>query len=116
MRRAVRLWLVVPVPADVRDISESHDHPAAVFACRRRRDRLHLRMILCIIPTAELICVPAVCTRSKLDRTAGAGDAISNAIGYAKHRSPSHDGVIRVYDGMGNMVETHEHAGDFKDW
>jgi hypothetical protein len=35
MRRAVRLWLVFPVPADVRDMSESHDHPAAVFACRR---------------------------------------------------------------------------------
>src|SRR4029453_2817678 len=35
MRRAVRLWLVFPVPADVRDMSKSHDHPAAVFACRR---------------------------------------------------------------------------------
>ena len=35
MRRAVRLWLVFPVPADVRGTSESHDHPAAVFACRR---------------------------------------------------------------------------------
>ena len=35
MHRAVRLWLVFPVPADVRDMSESHDHPAAVFACRR---------------------------------------------------------------------------------
>jgi hypothetical protein len=35
MRRAVRLWLVFPVPADVPDMSESHDHPAAVFASRR---------------------------------------------------------------------------------
>jgi hypothetical protein len=35
MRRAVRLCLVFPVPADVRDMSESHDHPAAVFACRK---------------------------------------------------------------------------------
>jgi hypothetical protein len=25
MRRAVRLWLVFPVPADARDMSESHD-------------------------------------------------------------------------------------------
>jgi hypothetical protein len=35
MRRAVRLWLVFPGPADARDMSENHDHPAAVFACRR---------------------------------------------------------------------------------
>jgi hypothetical protein len=24
--------------------------------------------------------------------------------------------VIRVYDAAGNVIETHEHAGDFKDW
>jgi len=24
--------------------------------------------------------------------------------------------VIRVYDGAGNMIETHEHKGDFKEW
>jgi len=28
----------------------------------------------------------------------------------------SHDAVIRVYDGAGNVIETHEHAGDFKEW
>jgi hypothetical protein len=26
------------------------------------------------------------------------------------------DAVIRVYDSMGNVIETHEHAGDFKEW
>jgi len=41
---------------------------------------------------------------------------ISNAIGYAKHRSRSRDAVIRVYDAAGNVIETHEHAGDFKEW
>jgi hypothetical protein len=41
---------------------------------------------------------------------------ISNAIGYAKFFSRSHDAVIRVYDGTGNVIETHEHAGDFKEW
>jgi hypothetical protein len=25
------------------------------------------------------------------------------------------DAVIRVYDAEGNVIETHEHAGDFKD-
>jgi hypothetical protein len=24
--------------------------------------------------------------------------------------------VIRVYDETGNVIETHEHAGDFKEW
>jgi hypothetical protein len=45
----------------------------------------------------------------------GEPDAISNAIGYAKHRSRSQHAVIRVYDDAGNVIETHEHAGDFKD-
>ena len=46
----------------------------------------------------------------------GEPNAISNAIGYAKHRSRSHDAVIRVYDNAGNVIKTHEHAGDFKEW
>ena len=45
----------------------------------------------------------------------GEANAISNAIGYAKHRSRSHDAVIRLYDDAGDVIETHEHAGDFKD-
>jgi hypothetical protein len=27
----------------------------------------------------------------------------------------SHDAVIRVYDDAGNVIETHEHKGDFKE-
>jgi hypothetical protein len=38
-----------------------------------------------------------------------------NAIAYAKHRSRSHDAVIRVYDEADNLIKTHEHAGDFKE-
>jgi len=38
-------------------------------------------------------------------------NAVANAIGHAKHRSRSHDAVIRVYDEAGNVIETHEHAG-----
>jgi len=45
----------------------------------------------------------------------GEPNAISNAIGYAEHFSRSHDAVIRVYDAAGNVIETHEHAGDFKE-
>lgn len=32
--------------------------------------------------------------------------------GYAKFRSRSHDAVIRVYDSVGNVIDTHEYAGD----
>jgi len=28
----------------------------------------------------------------------------------------SHDAVITVYDAAGNVIETHEHKGDFKEW
>jgi hypothetical protein len=42
-------------------------------------------------------------------------NAISNAVGYAEHYSHSHDAVIRVYDDAGNVIETHEHAGEFKE-
>ena len=42
-------------------------------------------------------------------------NAISNAIGYAKFYSRSHHAVVRVFDQAGAVVETHEHAGDFKE-
>jgi hypothetical protein len=35
---------------------------------------------------------------------------------YGEFFSRSHDAVIRVYDAAGNVMETHEHAGDFKEW
>jgi hypothetical protein len=38
------------------------------------------------------------------------------AVGYAKFRIRSHDAVIRVYDDVGNVIDTHEHAGEFKEW
>src|SRR5436189_102134 len=41
-------------------------------------------------------------------------DAITNAIGYAKFYSRSHDAVIRVYDAAGNVIETHEYVGEVK--
>jgi len=42
-------------------------------------------------------------------------DTSDHAIGYAMHSSRSHDAVIRVYDAAGNLIEAHEHAGDFKE-
>ena len=43
-------------------------------------------------------------------------NAVANAIGYAEHRSRSHDAVIRVYDEAGNVIQAHEHKGDFREW
>jgi hypothetical protein len=41
--------------------------------------------------------------------------AISNIVDHANHYSHSHDAVIRVYDDAGNVIETYEQAGDFKE-
>jgi hypothetical protein len=42
-------------------------------------------------------------------------NAIRDAVSYAKSYSGSRRVVIRVYDDAGNVIETHEHAGDFKE-
>jgi hypothetical protein len=35
---------------------------------------------------------------------------------YAKFSRRSHDAASRVYDDVGNVIETHERKGDFKEW
>jgi hypothetical protein len=40
----------------------------------------------------------------------------ANAIDYAKHRSRSHDALIRAYDEAGSVIETNEHKGDFREF
>jgi hypothetical protein len=41
---------------------------------------------------------------------------VQHAIGYSEFYSQSRHAVIRVYDESGNVIATHEHAGDFKEW
>ena len=43
-------------------------------------------------------------------------EAIANSVGYAKFYGRSQRAVIRVYDNAGNVIKTHEHAGEFKEW
>jgi hypothetical protein len=43
-------------------------------------------------------------------------DMPDHAIGYAMHYSRSYNAVIRVYDYAGNVIETHKHKGNFKEW
>jgi uncharacterized protein DUF2188 len=38
-----------------------------------------------------------------------------HAIDYAKTRACFRSGEIRVYDEAGNVIETHEYKGDFKE-
>jgi hypothetical protein len=45
----------------------------------------------------------------------GEADAVSKAIGYAKFFSRSHRALICVYDEASNVIETHEHKGEFKE-
>jgi hypothetical protein len=45
----------------------------------------------------------------------GEPNAVAAAIGYAMLRSRSHHAVIRVYDKAGNVIETREHTGEFKE-
>ena len=42
--------------------------------------------------------------------------AVANAIGHAQFYSCSYDAVIRVHDDADNVIETHEHKDDFKEW
>jgi hypothetical protein len=37
-------------------------------------------------------------------------------VGYAKFNSRSQRAVIQVFDKTGAVIETHEQAGDFKEW
>jgi hypothetical protein len=39
----------------------------------------------------------------------------AHSVRYAKFYSRSHDAAIRVYDDAGNVIETHEQRGDFKE-
>ncbi len=73
-----------------------------VYEVRPRKDRRGVALISDALPLGRLWY--------------GEPNAISNAIGYAKHRSRSHKAVIRVYDEADNVIETHDHAGDFKEW
>ena len=72
-----------------------------VYAVRPRKDRRGFDLMSDVLPVGRLWY--------------GEPNAITNAIGYAIHYSRSHDAVIRVYDDAGDMMETHEYKGDFKE-
>ena len=73
-----------------------------IYEVRPRKDRRGFDLISDALPFGRLWYAES--------------NAISNAIGYAKFFSRSHDALIRVYDEAGNVIEAHEAAGDFKEW
>ncbi len=73
-----------------------------VYEVRPRKDRRGFDLMSDVLPFGRLWY--------------GEPNAITNAIGYAIHYSRSHDAVICVYHDAGDMMETHEYKGDFKEW
>src|SRR2546422_11539872 len=73
---------------------------AHAYEVRPRKDKRGFDLISDVLPFGRLWY--------------GEPNAISNAVDYAKFYSRSHDAVIRVFDAADNVIETHEHAGDFK--
>ena len=60
--------------------------------------------------------VASIIQTERLPDRFGDLDKDAMRMGYAEFYSRSHNAVIRVYDAAGNVIETHEHAGDFKVW
>src|SRR6059036_1086463 len=80
----------------------SPTNPVHIYEVRPRKDKRGFDLMSDVLPFGRLWY--------------GEPNAVSNAIGYAKFRSRSHDAVIRVYDEASNVIETHEHKGEFKEW
>jgi hypothetical protein len=75
--------------------------PTHVYEVRLRKDHRGVDLISNVLPFGRLWY--------------GEPDAVRNAVGYAKFLSRSHHAVIRVYDEAGDVIGTHEHAGQFKE-
>ena len=75
--------------------------PMPVYEVRPRKDKRGVDRISDALPFGRLWY--------------GEPEAVGNAIGYAEHCSRSHQAVIRVFDEASDVIETHEHAGDFKE-
>jgi hypothetical protein len=77
-------------------------YPMRIYEVRLRKDKRGVNLISDALPFGRLWY--------------SGPNAASNAVDYAKFYSRSHDAVIRVYDDAGNVIDAHEHAGDFKEW
>jgi hypothetical protein len=79
----------------------SSTKPAHIYEVRPRKDKRGVDLISDALPYGRLWYAKP--------------NAVSNAIDYVKFHSRLHKAVIRVYDDDGNVIETHEHACEFKE-
>jgi len=76
----------------------SADFVIHVYEVRPRKDKRGVDLISDVLPFGRL-------WYTKPD----------DAVDYAKFFSRAHSAVIRVYDDAGNVIQTHEHTGGFKE-
>jgi len=67
-----------------------------VYEVRPRKDKRGVDLISDVLPFGRLWY-----------------DTPDDAVDYAKFFSRAHSAVVRVYDDAGNVIATHEHAGEF---
>ena len=72
-------------------------HSIHIYEVRPRKDKRGVDLISDVLPFGALWYTKP-----------------NDALDYAKFFSRSHDAVIYVYNAAGNVIETHEHTGDFK--
>src|SRR6266567_2329873 len=94
-RRAPSVQRIYGQRAPTNARRQAEHHPVHVYDVRPRNDKRGVDLVSDALPFGRLWYAEP--------------NAISNAIGYAKFYSRSHDAVIRVYDSAGNVIETHEH-------
>ena len=73
-----------------------------VYEVRPRKDHRGVDLISDVLPFGRLWY--------------GEPNATGKQSATTMHRSRSHDAVIHVYDAAGNVISTHEHKGEFKQW
>jgi hypothetical protein len=90
-----------------RNVMEFRDGEAAVsdpdrrthtYEVHPRKDRHGVNLISDVLPFGRLLYLE-----------------VREAVAYAKFYSRSQDAIIRVYDAAGNVIETHENKGDFRE-
>jgi hypothetical protein len=87
-------WRMIDDPARMSSVNSAH-----AYEVRPRKDKRGVDLISDAPPFRRLWYAKA-----------------SDAVDYAKFFTRSPDAVIRVYDAAGNVIDTHEHRGDFKEW
>src|SRR5213596_2933141 len=91
-----RIWDLSPMRLGGAKSKMNIQRSMHVYEIRPRKDKRGVDLISDVLPFGRLWY--------------GEPNAITNAIGYAKFFSWSHNAVIRVYDEAGNVIDTQERS------